>query len=154
MPNATRISGAGDKPLAAPPDWDQASNGRCGALFIRRETIEGVEFMRSAWQFEQAEAALLLAGSSLLLGIAGDRHPVVHFAIDSIPEIFPPVQTSRLFYAPDGQSCVRVEILYCKAGGRRAFCEVEITDHYPYAKAIAHGIERIEELARREGWIE
>lgn len=53
----TRISGADPKPLAAPADWNEAEAGPCGALFIRRERHDGVDYMRSAWEVDAGEAA-------------------------------------------------------------------------------------------------
>lgn len=64
--------------LAPPSDWDAEANGFCGTLYARSENIQGVNFMRSAWDVETLEALKLAAGSRMILGVAGSQHPVVH----------------------------------------------------------------------------
>jgi hypothetical protein len=148
---AIRISGADPLPLGAPADWKE-EDGHCGALFIRREVISGVHYMRSAWEVEVGEAALLYAGARLTLGIAGQCHPVVHLQVADLPADFEPVVHARRFNHTDGRPCVRVEMLFPHAGGRRGFCEEPVDG--TLADAVSSGISRIEALARREGWIE
>lgn len=147
-----RISGADPRPLGAPTDWREDENGHCGALFIRREVIDGVHYMRSAWEAEAPEAMAMLAGSRMTLGIAGHCHPVVHLQVGELPADFLPVMTARRFSDLTGRPAVRVEMLFPHGGGRRAFCEVHVDG--TLADAVATGIVRIEALARNEGWIE
>lgn len=136
-------------PLGAPADWSEA-DGHCGALFVRREQVGGVAFMRSAWEVETAEAALFLVGARLTLGVAGHCHPVVHLQVTDLPPDFEPAMTARRFTSPDGRSCVRVEMIYPYGGHRRAYAEVEVTGGL--GSAVAAGIDLIEGLAQREGW--
>lgn len=148
----TRISGADPRPLGAPVDWKDDENGHCGALFIRREQIAGVAYMRSAWEVETGEAALLFAGARLTLGIAGNCHPVVQLGLTDLPPDFEPTVMARRFTTAKGLPCVRVEMLFPHAGGRRGFCEVHVDG--TLADAVSTGVTRIEALARAEGWIE
>lgn len=147
---ATRIEGADPRPLGAPADWNEETHGHCGALFIRREVHSGVPYMRSAWEVESNEAALLFAGARLTLGIQGQMHPVVQLGVSDLPPDFEPVMTARRFTATDGRPCVRVEMLFPHGGGRRGFCEEHVDG--TLADAVSSAIIRIEALARREGW--
>jgi hypothetical protein len=147
-----RISGSDPKPLGAPADWSEETHGHCGALFVRRENIAGVAYMRSAWEVEAHEAMNLFAGARLTLGVAGHSHPVVHLQVGDLPHDFEPVVTARRFNGKEGQPMVRVEMLFPHAEGRRGFIELLVDGSLPCA--VAAGIERIEALARREGWIE
>lgn len=147
-----RIDGAEAKPLGAPPDWKEDESGHCGALFIRREEIAGVAYMRSAWDVEHGEATLMFAGAKLTLGISGSCHPIVQLGIAELPPDFEPVMTARRFTSPDGIAWVRVEMLFAHAGGRKAFCEHPVEGKL--ADAVKSAIIKIERLAKREGWTE
>lgn len=147
-----RIIGADPQPIGAPADWREEEHGHCGALFVRRDVENGVPFMRSAWEVEAAEAAMLFAGARLTLGVAGVQHPVVQLQVADLPPDFEPILTARRFTDLKGNPAVRVEMLFPCAGGRRVFCEVAVTDRLAFA--VADGIERIEQLARHEGWAE
>jgi hypothetical protein len=149
---AVRISGADPKPLGAPDDWSEETHGHCGGLFVRRENIAGLAYMRSAWEVEAPEAALLFAGARMTLGISGWQHPVVQLGIGDLPPDFEPTVMARRFTDLSGRPAVRVEMLFPHAGGRRGFCEVHVDG--TLADAVAEGIDRIEAMARREGWIE
>lgn len=147
----TRIAGADPRPLGAPPDWNEEEAGHCAALFIRREQIDGVHYMRSAWEVEHGEAAFLYAGARLTLGVAGQQHPVVQLGITDLPDDFEPVVHARRFTHTDGRACVRVEMLFPHEGGQRAFSSVSIGDS-TLAQAVATGINQIEAFARKNGW--
>lgn len=149
---AVRIAGADPLPLGAPRDWNEAQHGHCGGLFIRRELIDGIPYMRSAWEVEATEAALLFAGARMTLGIQGTEHPVVQMGLTPLPDDFEPTVMARRFTHVSGTPCVRVEMLFAHAGGRRGFCEVKVDG--TLADAVSEGVTRIEALARREGWIE
>lgn len=139
--------------LAPPPDWDPAENGHCGTLYVRGEQIDGVHFMRSAWDIEPHEAALMFAGAKLILGVAGSAHPVVHLAIESMPEDFEPFVTARRVFNLDGTPAARVEILYPNGGApQRGFIEVQMEGR-SFAVAVARGVNKIEKLAKQKGWI-
>jgi hypothetical protein len=148
-----RISGADPRPLGAPADWSEETHGHCGALFVRREVIAGIAYMRSAWEAEAPEAQALLAGARLTLGIAGHCHPVVQLGIGDLPADFEPVMTARRFAdLKTGRPKVRVEMLFPHAGGRRGFVEVPVDGEL--AAAVAAGVALIEQLAQHEGWVE
>ncbi len=147
-----RISGADPVPLGAPADWSEETHGHCAALFIRRERIEGIAYMRSAWEVEDSEAALLYAGARLTVGISGNMHPVVQMGFTELPPDFEPTVMARRFTASNGQPGVRVEMLFPHGGGRRGFIEVRIDG--TLADAVAHGVTLIEALARKQGWME
>lgn len=146
-----KIDGAGDKPLGAPPDWNPERNGHCGGLFIRREQISGVPFMRSAWEVDSIEAAYLLAGASLTLAVQGTEHPVVSLGVTPLPADFEPVMFSRRYTAPDGRACLHVEMLFADEGGKRVYSNVLIGDG-GLAPAMALAVEQIEQLAKSKGW--
>lgn len=147
-----RISGADPLPLGAPRDWNEEQHGHCAALFIRRECIDGIAYMRSSWEVESGEAALMLAGANMTLGIQGFEHPVVQLGVGQLPPDFDPVLTARRFTHVSGLPFVRVEMLFPHAGGQRGYCEVHVDG--TLADAISTGVTRIEALARKEGWIE
>lgn len=149
---AIRIAGADPRPLGAPPDWNEEEAGHCSALFIRREQIDGVHYMRSAWEVDHGEAALLYAGARLTLGVAGQQHPVVHLGVADLPDDFEPVVHARRFTHADGRPCVRVEMLFPHEGGKRAFAEVHVDG--TLADAISLGVTQIEGFARKQGWTE
>lgn len=147
-----RIEGADPKPLGAPDNWSEADHGHCTALFVRRETVDGMNIMRSGHEVETGEAALMLAGAQIHLGIEGDRHPVIQMGLGPLPSDFEPVMTARRFNAPDGRPFVRVEMVYPHAGGRRCFDDQHVDG--TLADAVSTAIIRIENRARIEGWIE
>lgn len=147
----TRISGADPKPLGAPPDWVEGDAGHCGALFVRRENIGGVPFMRSAWEVDPGEAALLFAGAPLTLGVSGQLHPVVELAVGALPPDFEPMVHARRFTTPAGQAAVRVDMIFPHNGGSRAFANVLI-GQTGLPAAVALGISQIEEFALKNGW--
>ncbi len=147
----TRIPGADPQPLGAPPDWNEDESGHCGALFVRREQIGGVAYMRSAWEVDHGEAAFLYAGARLTLGVAGQCHPVVQLGITPLPPDFEPVVHARRFTHTDGRACVRVEMLFPHEGGQRAFANVAIGSS-SLAAAVASGIDQIEQFALKNGW--
>lgn len=146
----TRIKDAEPRPLGAPSDWNEAENGHCGGLFVRREDVAGVPFMRSAWEASPADAGLLLAGARVHLGVAGLTHPVVQLSVGDLPPDFEPVVTARRFTAPSGTPMVRVEIVY-PPDGRRGYSSVPVL--LGLADAVSVGIQHIEQMARKEGWI-
>lgn len=106
--------------------------------------------MRSAWEVDQGEAAMLYAGARLTLGVAGEQHPVVQLGVADLPEDFDPVVHARRFLDPGGQPCVRVEMIYPHNGGSRAFATLAIGTSF--AEAVALGIQHIEDFALKNGW--
>ncbi len=148
-----RISGADPKPLNAPPDWNEAEAGHCGALFIRRETLDGINYMRSAWEVDGVDVAFLLGSASLTLGVSGSCHPVVQLGVSALPDDFEPVVSARRYNDPQARACVRVEMLFPYENGKRAYADVLIGDA-GFAAAVALGISQIEGYARKNGWTE
>lgn len=145
-----RISGADPLPLGAPADWNEERDGHCSGLFVRRERINGVPWMRSAWDGELPEALSLLAGASIHLGVQGSTHPVVNLGVGELPADFMPTIAARRFVTLDGKPAVRVEMLFPHGGGRRGFVEVLVEKSL--GAAVGEGVERLERLAVREGW--
>lgn len=148
---ARRITGADPIPLGAPADWKEDENGQCTALFVRREKIDGIDFMRSAWDADPGEAMKMFAGAPMIAGISGQNHAVVHYVVGELPETFEPVVMARRFTTPDGHAAVRVEMLFPDEGGRRLFANVLIDG--TLADAISIGVTRVENFARNKGWI-
>lgn len=147
----TRISGADPRPLGAPQDWNEADHGHCGGLFVRRENVEGLAFMRSAWEVTPVEAGLLLAGARLTLGVSGNCHPVVQLGVAEIPPDFEPVVYARRQTSVTGEAQVRVEMAF-PPDGRRGYSTVPVLGRL--CDAVAAGVEHIELMARKEGWID
>lgn len=150
---STRIEGADPKPLGAPRDWSEETHGHCGALFIRREKVDGMPFMRSSWEADAEESLRFLAGGTLHLGIQGTCHPVVQVGPGTLPEDFEPVMQGRRLIDPEGRPYVRVEMLFAYQGGRRAYAENYMKDGQ-FADTVARCVDQIEQLARAKGWIE
>lgn len=152
MPIPAKIDGH-NVVIGAPENWDESQHGHCGALFVRFERVDGLDFMRSAWEIPLTEAHMLLCGSKLVLGVSAPIHPVLHMMVDRLPPDFQPCYLVRPFTNTTGKSMVRVEALF--AGGdrlRRIFCEQHI-DEGGLSIATGRGIEAVEELARQNGWI-
>lgn len=147
-----RISDADPQPLGAPAGWSEETHGHCGALFVRREQMGGVEFMRSAWEIDTSEAARLYAGAQLLLGVEGQRHPVVNMQVGPLPDTFDPVLHAHRGVKPSGRAYVRVEMMFPHDGGRAAFAEEWITGSFSYAVGLA--VAKIEILAQTSGWLD
>lgn len=148
---ATVIEGADAIPLGAPADWAPETHGHCGALFVRREIIDSLPFMRSAWEVDAREAMLLYAGARVLLGVQGATHPVVQMGIAELPPDFEPTVNAQRFTDPSGKPYVRVDMLFPHEGGRAAFCKVHVDG--TLADAVSMGIINCESLARERGWL-
>ena len=119
-------------------------------LFARIEEVGGVHFLTSAWDVEQGEIGLLLAGAKLHLGINAPAHPIVRLAVADLPNLFSPVMTARRIECPDKGSILRVEaILSAPPLGQRIWVERPIVDGF--AAAFASAIEAIEEQASARG---
>jgi hypothetical protein len=154
MPSPTRIDGALPRPIGAPPNWDPDTHGHCGGLFVRIEEIEGLRYMRSAWEAEPLEALQLLAGAKWLLGISAPQHPVVQMGIGPVPESFGDVHTVRETIGQGGQAVVRVESLFCCADdqpAQRVFCERPVMGG-DVSAATAEAMDENRALARARGW--
>lgn len=143
--------------LGAPQQWDQEKNGRCSVLHIRAEVIQGIGFLRSAWEVEAPEAGMLLAGARLVLGIAGMptsdnqiAHPVVHLDMTDVPDDTPPTLTMRQFAQADGSQAIHVEMIFGPA--KRGVCTVALNAS-TLPEAVALATENIMDLARIREWI-
>ncbi len=143
--------------LGAPQNWDQEDNGRCAVLHVKAEVIQGIGFLRSAWEPDDTDPGLLLAGARMVLGIAGVpngdnqiAHPVVHLAITDVPEDVPPTLTARQFAQPDGTQALAVEMIF--GPGKRGVATVAMNTS-PFHEALAIGAENITDMARVREWI-
>lgn len=149
IPDATSV-------LPAPANWDSESNGRCGALHVRSEVIDGVQFLHSAWEPNTDEIGAMLVGAKVLLGVTPVRtgessysHPVVHLGTLETPAEAPPAITIRQFATLAGEPCIRVE-MFCPKG--KTFLDVAMANE-TLASATAFGVAECEARARLEGWI-
>jgi hypothetical protein len=137
-------------PIGAPKDWDPTVHGQCEALFVRAEVVNGLPRLLSAWEVEQHEAALLLAGAKVHLGIVSASHPPVNLSVSDLPESFEPVVTARRFHCPVRGQVARVEALFALApAGLRIFAERPIVAGF--AVAFASALEAVEKLAKERG---
>ena len=142
--------------LGVPQKWDQEKNGRCAVLHVKAEVIQGIGFLRSAWEPEEADPGLLLAGARMVLGIAGApnehnqiAHPVVHLDMTDVPEDVPPTLTARQFAQPDGSQALHVEMIFGPA--KRGVCTVAMNGS-PFHEALAIGAQNITDMARIREW--
>jgi hypothetical protein len=145
-----RISGADDQPLGAPADWNEEKHGPIRGLFVRREHVNGINFMRSAWEADDCDVMRLYAGARLTLGVAGVAHPVVNLGTDDLPDDFEPVILARRYTEPNGDPAVRVDMLYPKDGGSRIYACAKIDDR-PLGLAVCEAVEQIEIFAKAHG---
>lgn len=141
--------------LAAPSNWDEDKSGRCQTLHARLEEVDGVMFMRSAWEADASEIGWMLAGSRIVLGVTpiktetGISHPVVHMGILPPPEDSAPAFTIRQFTNLKGVTICRAE-LFCRAGS--AYAEIEMHGA-TIVEAAAAALHKVDELAREGGLI-
>jgi hypothetical protein len=81
-----RIEGC-DLMIGAPRDWDEARDGLCGVLPVRREVHGGLPAFASAWEPTPEELAALNAGGKIILTVLGQlQHPVVSIGVSAPPE--------------------------------------------------------------------
>lgn len=78
------ISGA-TRNLAAPSDWDKATNGPCLGLPIRDERTSAGKVMVSAWFPTSEEIERIQAGAPIYLGVYGSAHPPVSMSVGPRP---------------------------------------------------------------------
>lgn len=137
--------------LTAPTNWNKDEAGPCGSLYVRAEKIDGVNFMRSAWDVEVMEALRMACGSRMVLGISGSVHPVVHMEIGALPRDFEPVVMCRQVIDQHGKQAVRVDGLYAtpEPGAQHFWALVERKD-MTFAQAAQLGLEAVEALADLE----
>lgn len=151
MPTAAMIADH-DLVIGQPPDWDPKKQGHCGGLPVRFEQVDGIQYMRSAWEMTPTEAQMLLCGAKLVLSVSAPQHPVVQMGVDSLPADFRPQYFVRPFTSTDAKPMVRVETLW--PGGdilRRIFVEQPV-DEGGLSIAVGRAVEAVEELVRVNGW--
>lgn len=147
--------------LTAPDNWDPKVNGHCAGLPIRVEAIDGLRFMRSAWEIEPDEALHLAGGGKIILGISGAKHPVVHMVVEPVREQLTRTTLVREEIDNHGRLTVVVETLFPPkmaaddeppGTAQRARCVCTVEDGgAPIATAKA--MVEIEKLAVEQGWI-
>lgn len=119
-------------------------------LFVREEVVDGHPVIRSAWDAEQKEVGLLLAGAKVVLGIVAEVHPVVNLGVTDLPDDFDPVFTARRFRCPTRGNVARVEALVCAPPEHiRFWAEEPIV--VGFGDAFASAIASIEARAREKG---
>jgi hypothetical protein len=67
--------------LGAPLDWNEGKSGPCATLPIADVERDGVPYMESLWEPDEAERGALIAGERVILGIQGTSHPVVRLGV-------------------------------------------------------------------------
>lgn len=119
-------------------------------LFVREDNEDGFQMLRSAWEAEQAEVGMLLAGAKLHLGMAVAVHPVVNLMVADLPEDFDPVFTARSFRCSKRGAVLRVEAFIPRSpNGLRIWVEQPIVAGF--AAAFAASVAEIEKKAREAG---
>lgn len=152
--NPVKIDGADPRPLGAPENWNEEDNGVVARLFVRHEKFGGGNLMRSAWEVDAIEAAQLLAGSRLTLGVGGNIHPVVQLSVSPLPADFEPVLISRILTAPEGFKYVFCEMLLpVVEGGPRRVHAKALVQKGGVPEAIRLATEQIEIFAIANGWL-
>lgn len=154
MVKAVRIDGARTPPIGAPGNWTEESHGHCQALFVRDEVIEGLRFMRSAWEVGADEAGWLLAGANLQLGVSAPQHPVVNIGLGPTPPGLP-VHTIRQITDLKGRAMVRVTLyappnVESRKTGGTVWAEAEITSS-GFIDAVREALASIELVAAEQG---
>lgn len=150
----TRIEGSIET-LKQPEDWDPAQNGHCGGLAIRVDHEDGLQWMRSAWEVEPDELLLLAAGGSVVLGVSGSVHPVVHLTVQPARDHIGRTTVVRELIDQKGDLTVLVETLFPPMPGsteaHRARCTAAVgPGGAPHATALA--MREVEKLAKDRGW--
>lgn len=119
-------------------------------LFVRADRVEGLQMLRSAWEVEQSEVGLLLAGAKVHLGINAQVHPVVRLDVADLPDDIEPVFTARRFACPDRGHVLRVEaIVAAKPLPIRVWSERPIVGGM--GPAFLEAVEEIEATCRGKG---
>lgn len=62
--------------FSAPKGWDEAKNGECDTLTVRRRNETGNHTFESAWYPTPEELALLNAGEPVILTVWNSQPPV------------------------------------------------------------------------------
>lgn len=75
-----------DHVFGKPANWDDATMGQCVALYIKRETINQVEYLTSLWEPSLQEYEAIRRGAKIKLLICGPVHPVVALEVGEIPQ--------------------------------------------------------------------
>lgn len=70
--------------LGAPEDWTAETHGQCGVLPVRREVLDGLPKMTSAWFPTAEEIQRLASGAPIYLGVVGSGHPVVSLGVGPV----------------------------------------------------------------------
>ena len=140
-----------EHPIGAPKDWNEAEHGKCGGLFVRADPIDGLMFLRSAWQPSKTELAALNGGASVLLGVSGQSHPVVNMGVGPTPDDAAPFITGTQSSKLDGTRFLRVEVHY--GAGVAGFCEVSMPEGCSIAQCLSAGAIEIDNLAKERGWV-
>lgn len=144
--------------LNRPQNWNEQAFGHCAGLPIRMEEIQGVNFMRSAWEAEPDEALYLAAGGKIILGVSAPRHPVVLMVVEPPPEQLTRTTLVREEINQHGRLTVVVETLFPPLPGlgdqttNRARCQVEVGDGGS-SRAVWVAMEELEKLAVAQGWV-
>lgn len=82
--NPGKIAGA-NWVFGAPPDWDAAAQGDCGALpVLNLKTPAGTQ-LQSAWFPSPEELGAMNQGCPVILTIHGKSHPVVEVGVAPVP---------------------------------------------------------------------
>ncbi len=115
-------------------------------------------FLRTAWELSAEDLARANAGATLILGVQGDIHPVVHLLVDEPPGDRPAGVVSPSFVLTEDERPDSSLWLKCVArfGGRELSGEVCLRDRLdetPLPRATAAGlvVECIEQQARQLG---
>lgn len=67
-----------------PEGWDEAKDGKCGTLSVRRETGQGGRlYCYSNWKPDAADLAILNAGGLIELLCVGGQPPVALSVLES-----------------------------------------------------------------------
>jgi hypothetical protein len=63
--------------IIEPPENWKPEYGECNSLYLRREDLNGVPVLLSAWKPSAVELEMLVRGGSVVLGVLGTAHPPV-----------------------------------------------------------------------------
>lgn len=145
--------------IGPPKGWNPDVQGYCETIHVRVEVIDGIQFMRTAWEPEPHDLARLNAGGMFEIGVSGSIHPMMNLRVgdppteQDVPGVFSPSFTLIDHLDPDGSlwlGCIaRYGLQELK--GRVCRRDKEADPLMPRAVAASRVIDEIEARARAQG---
>lgn len=84
--------------FSAPENWDEASHGPCGDLYVRAETSGANNMVElfSCWKPTPAEVAMIVNGCVIQVGICAASQPAMSVVVvEPVPDETPKEETAE-----------------------------------------------------------